>query len=67
LGAQAIVWFGLAAIGAVFVGWLLYSRYVRKDQQTVRSGNGFFLYAACVLLFSLGALAAGLFSAAAGR
>lgn len=47
--------------------WLLYSRFVRKDQPTVRSGNGFFLYAACVLLFSLGALAAGLFSAAAGR
>lgn len=67
MGTQAIVWFGLAAIGAVFAAWLIFSRFVRKDQQTVRSGNGFFLYAACVLLFSLGALAAGLFSAAAGR
>lgn len=67
MGTQAIVWFALAAIGAAFVGWLLFSRYVRKDQQTVRSGNGFFLYTACVLLFSLGAFAAGLFSAAAGR
>ncbi|MBA2520457.1 MAG: hypothetical protein H0V24_12380 [Chloroflexia bacterium] len=67
MGAQAVVWFGLAAIGGLFVIWLLFSRYVRKDQQTVRSGNGFFLYAACVLLFALGALAAGLFSTAAGR
>jgi hypothetical protein len=67
LGEQAVIWFLLAAAGVAVVGWLFYSRYVRKDQQTVRSGAGFFLYAACVLLFSLGALAAGLFSVAAGR
>ena len=67
MGEQAVVWFLLAAIGIVVVGWLLFSRYVRKDQQAIRSGNGFFLYAACVLIFALGALVAGLFSAAAGR
>jgi hypothetical protein len=67
LGEQAILWFGLAVVGVGVVAWLLFSRYVRKDQQAVRSGNGFFLYVACVILFSLGALAAGIFSAAAGR
>lgn len=67
MGTQAIVWFALAAVGVLFTGWLLFSRFVRKDQQAVRSGNGFYLYAACVLLFSLGALVAGFFSAAAGR
>lgn len=67
MGEQAIIWFVLSAAGVLLVAWLLISRYVRKDQQAVRSGNGFFLYAGCVLLFSLGALAAGLFSAAAGR
>lgn len=67
LGEQAVVWFLLAATGIIVAGWLLFSRYVRKDQQAVRSGNGFFLFTACVLLFALGALAAGLFSAAAGR
>jgi hypothetical protein len=67
LGEQAVIWFLLAAAGLLVVGWLMFTRYVRKDQQVVRSGTGFFLFAACVLLFSLGAFAAGLFSAAAGR
>jgi hypothetical protein len=67
LGEQAVIWFLLAAAGLLVVGWLLFSRYVRKDQQAVRSGTGFFLFAACVLLFAVGALAAGFFSVAAGR
>lgn len=67
MGEQAILWFGLAVVGVGVVIWLLISRFIRKDQQAVRSGNGFFLYVACVLIFSLGALAAGIFSAAAGR
>ena len=67
MGEQAIIWFVLSGAGLAVVGWLLVSRFIRKDPQTVRSGSGFYLYAACVLLFALGALAAGLFSAAAGR
>lgn len=67
MGEQAIIWFVLSGAGLAVVGWLLVSRFIRKDPQTVRSGSGFFLYVACVLLFALGALAAGLFSAAAGR
>jgi hypothetical protein len=67
VGPQATLWFVLAVVGIGFTVWLLYSRYVRKDPQTVRSGNGFFIYAACVLLFSAGALIAGFVSAAAGR
>ena len=62
-----MVWFALAVIGIGFTGWLVFARYVRKDPRTVRSGAGFFIYAACVLLFSVGALIAGFVAAAAGR
>ena len=42
---------------------LLNARYVRKDAQAVRSGGGATLFAICLLLFALGAAAAGLASA----
>jgi hypothetical protein len=46
---------------------LLHARYVRHDPQAVRSRGGFTLFAVCLLLFALGAAAAGLVSARAGR
>jgi hypothetical protein len=46
---------------------LLYARYVRHDPQAVRSRGGFTLFAVFLLLFAVGAAAAGLVSAQAGR
>ena len=45
---------------------LLYTRYVRRDDQAMRSGGGFTLFAICLILFAIGAAAAGIASARAG-
>ncbi len=57
---QAMIYFGAAGGSLALALSLLYARYVRRDPHAVRSGGGFTLFAVCMLLFALGAAAAGL-------
>ena len=63
MGAQSILWFGLGGGALVFALSLLRQRYVTKEQQAVRSRGGFTLFALLMLVFALGAIAAGFASA----
>ena len=67
VGPQALIWFGVAGGAAAFGLSLLYSRYVRKETQAVRSGGGFALFAVLMLLFAVFAVVAGIGAARAGR
>ena len=67
MGAQSLIWFGVAGAAAAVAASLLYARYVRKESRAVRSRGGFTLFALCLLLFSAGATAAGIASVRAGR
>ena len=60
MGPQAVVWFGIAVGAAIFALFALYKRFVMKDPQAIRSGAGFFLFVLCLVLFSVGALVAGI-------
>jgi len=59
IGPQALIWFGIAGGAAAFAVSALWRRFVKKDPQAIRSGAGFLLFVACLLLFALGALVAG--------
>lgn len=67
VGPQAMIYFAVAGGSLALALSLLYARYVRQDPQAVRSRGGFTLFALCMLLFALGAAAAGLVSVQAGR
>ena len=67
VGPQALIYFGVAGGSLALALSLLYARYVRHDPQAVRSRGGFTLFAVFLLLFAVGAAAAGLVSAQAGR
>ena len=67
MGAQAVVWFGVAGGAAVLGLTLLYDRYVRKAPRAVQSRGGFTLFAVCMLLFALGAAVAGVAAVRADR
>jgi len=62
VGAQSLVWFGIAGGSALFALSLLYSRYIKKEQRAVRSRGGFTLFAIFMLIFAAGAFVAGLAS-----
>jgi hypothetical protein len=62
LGAQSLIWFGIAGGSALFALSLLYSRYVKKEQRAVGSRGGFTLFAIFMIFFALGAFVAGLAS-----
>ena len=64
---QAMIYFGVAGGSLALALSLLYARYVRRDPQAVRSGGGFTLFAFCMLLFAIGAAAAGLVSVGGRR
>jgi hypothetical protein len=67
VGPQALIWFGIAGGAVALALTLLYSRFVRRDPQAIRSGGGFTLFAIFLLLFGVGALVAGLASLRVGR
>lgn len=67
MGAQALIWFGVAGGAAAFAVSLLVDRYVRKAPRAVRSGGGFTLFAVFMLLFAVGAAAAGVAAVRADR
>ncbi len=67
VGPQALIYFGVAGGSLALALSLLYARYVRHDPQAVRSRGGFTLFAICMLLFAIGAAAAGLVSVQGSR
>ena len=67
MGAQALIWFGVAGGAAAFAASLLIDRYVRKAPRAVRSGGGFTLFALFMLLFAVGAAIAGVAAVGADR
>jgi hypothetical protein len=67
VGPQSLIYFIVAGGSLVMALSLLYARYVRHDPRAARSRGGFTLFAVCLLLFAVGAAAAGLISAQAGR
>jgi len=67
VGLQAMIYFGVAGGSLALALSLLYARYIRLDPRAVQSRGGFTLFAVCMLLFALGAIAAGLVSIQAGR
>jgi hypothetical protein len=67
VGPQSILWFGIAGGSLALAASLLYSRFVRRDQQAVRSGSGSTLFAICLILFGIGAVVAGFASSRIGR
>lgn len=67
VGLQAMIYFAVSGGSLALAVSLLYARYVRQDPQAVRSRGGYMLFALCMLLFALGAAAAGLVSVQAGR
>lgn len=67
VGAQAMIWFVLAA-GATVLGLsALFRRYVRREPHAVHSRGGFTLFAAVLFLFALFAVASGYVAMGNGR
>ncbi len=67
MGAQALIWFGVAGGALLYALVLLHTRYIRRAPHAVRSRGGFTLFAVCMLLFAVGATVAGFAAAGAGR
>ena len=63
---ETMIYFGAAGGSFALALSLLFARYVRKDPQAVRSGGGYTLFAAFLVLFAVGAVVAGIASARAG-
>jgi hypothetical protein len=60
--AQTLVWFGIAGGAALFALSLLHARYIARQPRAVRSRGSYTLFAILMLLFALGAAAAGIAS-----
>jgi hypothetical protein len=67
VGAQSLLWFGIGGGALVFAISLLRRRYIAKEQYAVGSRGGFTMFAILMLIFALGAIAAGVASAGVGR
>lgn len=67
MGPQTVIYFAIAGGSLALALSLLYSRYVKHDQRALQSGGGFTVFAAFMLLFAVGAAAAGYASWQAGR
>jgi hypothetical protein len=67
VGPQAVIYFVIAAGSLVLAASLLVARYVRREQRAVQSGGAFTAFAAFMILFAIGAAAAGVVSMQAGR
>jgi hypothetical protein len=62
MDAQAAIWFIIAVAAAAGGVKLLYERFIVKKTAAVESRGGTTLFALCMILFALGAFAAGLVS-----
>ena len=59
-GADVVLYVFVLAF--LLVSFYFYSRYVRREQRAVQSGGAFGIFAAFMLLFAIGAAAAGVAS-----
>ncbi len=62
MDAASLLWFGIGGGAAVFSASLIYQRYVKKTPQAMQSRGSFTLFAILMLLFAVGAVAAGVAS-----
>ena len=62
MSGQSLLWFGIAGGATVFAISLLHARYVARQPRAMRSRGSYTLFAMLMLLFALGALAAGVAS-----
>lgn len=62
MDGASLLWFGIGGGAAVFAMSLLYQRYISKTPQAMRSRGSFTMFAILMLLFALGAIAAGIAS-----
>ncbi len=62
MDGASLVWFGIGGGAAVFSISLVYQRYVKKTPQAIQSGGSFTMFAVLMMLFALGAIAAGIAS-----
>lgn len=67
MGAQSLVYFAVAAGSLGLAASLLYSRFVRRDERAINSGDGFGYFAAFMVLFAIGAVVVGLVTMKSGR
>ncbi len=65
MDGASLLWFGIGGGAAVFSLSLVYQRYITKTPQAVQSRGSFTLFAILMLLFALGAIAAGIASSSA--
>jgi hypothetical protein len=61
--AQAIVWFLIAAVAGGAAVRLFIERFITKKPTPLHSSGGTLLFAICLLLSAIGALAAGFITA----
>lgn len=67
MGGQSLLWFGIAGGALIFALSLLRSRYLLKEPRAVQSRGAYAMFALFMALFAIGALAAGIAAARAGR
>lgn len=67
MGPQAILWFAIGGGALVFAFTLLYRRYIAKTPEALQSRGAFTLFAGLMVLFAIGAFAAGLAAFDSGR
>lgn len=59
MSAQTLIWYGIAGGAMAVAVSLLYSRYVRREPRMVAAGSGLTLFALLMVIFAIGAAAAG--------
>lgn len=62
MDGASLVWFGIGGGAAIFSISLIYQRYVKKTPQAIQSRGSFTMFAILMMLFALGAIAAGIAS-----
>ena len=62
MDAQTILWFGLSGGALIFALSLIRQRYITRTPRAMQSRGAFTMFAVLMLIFSFGALIAGLAS-----
>lgn len=62
MDAQSILWFGISGGAMIFALSLIRQRYITKTPRAMQSRGSFTMFAILMLIFSFGALVAGLAS-----
>ena len=62
MDTQTILWFGISGGAMIFALSLIRQRYITKTPRAMQSRGSFTMFAILMLIFSFGALVAGLAS-----